>query len=64
MFVSIKKEIQFRKTIFFYMLANLLAAALLIWLQHRASDREVAGSMPVLGITSLCPWERRLTLSS
>ena len=28
----------------------------------RASDRKVAGSMPVLGITSLCPWERHLTL--
>ena len=30
------------------------------WLESRASDREVAGLMPVLGITSLyCPWERR-----
>ena len=29
-------------------------------LERRASDRKVAGSMPVLGITSLCPWERHL----
>ena len=30
----------------------------------RASDRKVAGLMPVLGISSLCPWERHLTLIS
>ena len=38
------------------------AAAQLSWLERRASDCKVAGSMPVLGITSLCPWERHLTL--
>ena len=30
--------------------------------ERRASDHKVAGLMPVLGITSLCPWERHLTL--
>ena len=28
----------------------------------RASNRKVAGSMPVPGITLLCPWERDLML--
>ena len=37
---------------------------ILSWLERRASDRKFAGSMPVLGITSLCPWERHLTLIS
>ena len=35
-----------------------------VGLERRASDCKVAGSMPVLGITSLCPWERHLTLIS
>ena len=30
----------------------------------RASDCKFAGWMPVLGITSLCPWDRQLTLIS
>ena len=34
------------------------------WLERRASDCKVAGSMPVLGITLLCPWERHLALIS
>ena len=41
-----------------------MAAALLSWLERRASDRKVVGSMPVLGITSLYPWERYLMLIS
>ena len=40
------------------------AAKQLSWLERRASDRKFAGSMPILGITSLCPWERHLTLIS
>ena len=28
----------------------------------RASNRKIAGSMPVLGITSLRPWEKHITL--
>ena len=31
---------------------------------YQASDQKVAGSMPELGITSSCPWERHLTLIS
>ena len=47
----------------FYM-AKTLAAGLLSWLERRVSDRKVTGSMPELGITSLCSWERWLTLIS
>ena len=35
-----------------------MAAAWLSWLERRVSDRKVFGSMLVLGITSLCPWQR------
>ena len=28
-----------------------------------ARDRKVAGSMPTVGITSLCPWERPLSVN-
>ena len=36
-----------------------VAVARLSLLEHWVSDCEVAGSMPVLGITWLCPWERQ-----
>ena len=32
--------------------------------ERRARDRKVAGLIPELGITSLCPWEKLLTLIS
>ena len=39
-----------------------IATALLSWLERQTNDRKAAGLMSVLGITSLCPWERHLTL--
>ena len=39
---------------------NTYAVAKLSWLECPASDRKVAGSMPILGIALLYPWERRL----
>ena len=33
-------------------------------IRGRASDRKVAGLIPVLDSTSLCPWKRHLTLIS
>ena len=50
---------------FFFLLTYAeIAATQLSWLERRASDRKFDGSMAVLGITSLCPWERHLTLIS
>ena len=43
---------------------KMLSKAQLSWLERRTSDRKFAGSMPILGITSLCPWERHLMLIS
>ena len=47
-----------------YYCKNTLAVTKLNWLERRGSDRKVPGSMPVLGIMSLCPWERHFTLIS
>ena len=47
-----------------YLNASVIIFKQLSWLERRASDRKFAGSMPVLGITSLSPWERHLTLIS
>ena len=39
-----------------------LAATMLNWFERRASNVKVSGSIPALGITSLCYWKRHLTL--
>ena len=46
------------------LIMNVLTKAYLSWLERRGSNCEVTGSMPVLGITSLCPWERHFKLIS
>ena len=39
-------------------------SAQLSWLQRRDVDRKVAGSMPILGSSLLCPWKKLLLLIS
>ena len=54
-------QIKYRAASYLIMRSS-VAAVLFSWLERRASNGKVAGSMPELGITSLCPWQRHLTL--
>ena len=37
-----------------------IPTAKLSWFERQVNDRKVAGLMPVLGITLLCPWKKIL----